>query len=153
VIDVFDKRLVQSAVAGAVYFPFASIDLPEHSGDGVAGCQADVEDFFASIDDHKVARDGAVKVKEPACAIGIYFVGTVNRGIGEKIPHGYSVSTYGLARRAMSTGTVKRDKAHGGERTNARRSGPVEPVGACQGGVRTAFLLVIFLRVHLGHDA
>jgi hypothetical protein len=46
-----------------VYFPFASIDLPEHSGDAVAGCQADVEDFFASIDDHKVTRSGAVDVR------------------------------------------------------------------------------------------
>jgi hypothetical protein len=50
------------------------INLPVHSGDAVAGCQADVEDFFASIDDHKVTRNAAVKVQNwarsalpPAC--------------------------------------------------------------------------------------
>ena len=108
--------------------------LPEHSDDAVAGCQADVEDFFASIDDHEVAHNAAVRLQQPACTVGIYFVATVTRGIGEKILHGYSVSTYGLACGAM-TGAVKRGKPHGGEGTNARRPGPVEPVGAVQGGI------------------
>jgi hypothetical protein len=30
-----------------------------------------------------VARNAAVKVQKPACTVGIYFVGTVKRGIGD----------------------------------------------------------------------
>jgi hypothetical protein len=114
--------------------------------------QAEDEELLASIDDHKVTRNAAVKVQKPACTVGIYFVGTVKRGIGEKIPHGYSVSTYGLACGAMSTGTVKRDKPNGGQRAGGCYPCPEKAVRPIKSGYRAAFCVFRHLCMHGGDD-